>query len=489
MHEVKQTIFYEGMKRAMTEKQYKKADSMVFLTLMVVMVGTFLNMLGMLSMGGGNTAILAVTVTSVVGIVATIGSYMKFKGTRKCGIIMSVFATIVWGVMVVSIEAQYFFMLAAALLIAQMAYLEKKRIVASAVVILPIFAVRSLMLSGKGVVSSTEAGTSVVLLVLIIVSVYNIAKIWIVFNDENLDTVRRVSEELVVHFDGANRHIETLDEALNRSNSAMQDITASIESTAHEIQNQSQKCMDIENSTQNAKAQTDIMVRASGKTLEEVVRGVEAMDKLHSHAQDVARDNKKTAEDVVALNERTVTVKNILGTISGISTKTHLLALNALVEAARAGEAGQGFAVVADEIKSLAEQTKTATEDIAEVLSLLNADVERVTVSINHSMEIADEQNSLIEESKGKFDAIDSGVTQLMGIINECKRVIDDIAAASFVISDGIAELSANSQEVAAASNAGMQVMTQAVEYMNQVEATLTDIYDLAQNLRNEYNV
>ena len=402
---------------------------------------------------------------------------------------MSVAATIVWGVMVILVDAQYFYMLAAALFIAQMAYLEKKRIIISAVVILPIFAAKSLMLSQRGAVSATEAGTSIVLLILIIVSVYNIAKIWIIFNNENMDTVRRVSEELVTHFDGANKSIRALDEALNNSNSAMQEITVNIEGTAREIQNQSHKCLDIENNAQGAKAQTDVMVEASDNALKEIVSGVEAMDKLHNHAKDAEQDNKKTMDDVAALNERTKAVQKILGTIVGISTQTHLLAMNAMVEASRAGEAGKGFAVVADEIKILAEKTKMATEDITVILSGFGEDVKRVTESMSHSLQIAEEQSVLIEESKGKFDAINVGVNQLMESISDCKRGIDDISQASIVISNGITELSANSEQVAAASNAGTQVMTQAVDDMNQVKVILTNIYELAQNLRNEYNV
>ena len=304
-----------------------------------------------------------------------------------------------------------------------------------------------------------------------------------------MDTVRRVSEELVTNFDGADKYIRTLDDALNKSNLAMQDIAYNIESTAQEIENQSHKCQDIENNTRNAKAQTDIMVQASGKALEVVALGAEAMEKLHSHAQDVESDNKKTVNYVVGLNERTKAVQNILSTIASISTQTHLLALNASIEAARAGEAGKGFAVVADEIRVLSTQTKNATEDITEILLKLNGDVGLVTESINHSVKIVGEQNSLIEETKGKFDAIDSGVNQLITIINDFKRIIDDITGASIVIADGVTELSANSQEVSVASEDGTCVMTQAVEDMKQVKAVLTNIYNLAQNLRNEYNV
>jgi len=473
----------------MTEKQYRQADSKVFLTLLIVTMGIFLNLLGMVFTSNAGGAIRLVAILSAIGAIAIVVIYSKLKGTRQCGIYMTVIATIACVAMVLTVDALYFFMLIAALFVAQMAYLEIKRFNITSIVVLPVFIVRSLSLAKEGVVSSTEAGTNIVILLLINLCVYSITRIWINFNNDTIATVGRVSEELVGHFDEANRYMDALDMALNTSNLSMQDISSNVESTANEIHHQSQMCVDIGDNTQNAKAQTDFMVEASGAALENVELGAQAMDKLHAHAQDVERENKETVLHVEALNDRTQAVKKILGMIDDISIQTHLLALNASVEAARAGEAGQGFSVVADEIRNLSEQTKAATADISTILGELNGDVNRVTESIEHSVAIVGEQNSLIVETKDKFDAINTGVNQLMNSIQDFRRMINGITDASAVIADGVTELSANSEEVAAATNDGTRIMTQAVEDMNQVKEALAGIYALAQHLRDEYNV
>ena len=490
----------KGAKYIMTKKQYRKADTMVFPILLVIMLGVILNVLGMVATQGGTPQLYVVLAVSIAGVVIDGILFARLKGTRRCGRLMIAVVTVVYIIMVVSVDAVFFYILGTAIYVVDMAYLEVKRILVSGIAIFPVFIVKTLYLAGKGIVTPTEAGTTIVIMLFIMISVIVIAKIWITFNAENISIVKEgadkqkaavermmnVSENVVTYFDNAKGSIDELSSAVNTSSVSMQNIAASAECTAHAIQEQSQMCQAIQNHTEDALEQTNKMVNASNKALEDVSLGAKAMEELHNQALNVENDNKETVAYAQALNERTKSVADILGTIVNISSQTNLLALNASIEAARAGEAGKGFAVVADEIRVLAEQTQLATENIREILTELNNDVESVTTSIDHSVEAVGQQNSLIEETKGKFDAINSGVSDLMSVINNVKQVIDDIANSTGVIADGITALSANSEEVAAASNEGTGLMEKAVENMKEVNEALTNIYQTAQELREE---
>lgn len=484
----------------MTERQYRKTDSKVIVAVLIIVMGILLNVLGLVFTQGGTGPMYVSIAVSAVGVVASIIFYNMFKGKRICGMLMVGISIGAYIVMVVCVDMWFFYILFGAILVTQMSYMEYRRVLVAGLVALPVMVGKTIWLGASGKLEPTEVGTTIVVIMFMYIISLLVIKIWVGFNKENMDSIKevaekqkataerivRVSEDLVINFDRADEYVKELSEAIGTGNSAMQNIAFRTEDTAQAIEEQSRMCQDIENNTHSVKEKTEFMVEVSGKALKNVSQGAEAMEELHNQARNVEQDNKETVAYVDALNARAEKVADILGTIVNISSQTNLLALNASIEAARAGEAGRGFSVVADEIRVLSEQTKRATENISVILAELNQDVESVTTSIGRSVDAVSRQNRLIDETRSQFDEIDSGVKELMDVIRMVKKSVEEIAEATIVIADGVTDLSANSQEVATVSAEGSQLMTKAVENMAVVNTTLSNIYNLAQELKCE---
>jgi len=162
------------------------------------------------------------------------------------------------------------------------------------------------------------------------------------------------------------------------------------------------------------------------------------VSKASEVAQDTAREAHSTSEAVTELDGMASRIGQIVTLIRDISEQTNLLALNATIESARAGEAGKGFAVVASEVKSLANQTGKATEDISNQISAIQdrtktavaaiqsiaervSDLERITSALAAAVE---EQNAATKEISANIE----GVSQSAGEVSENVSYVSDSA-------------------------------------------------------------
>jgi methyl-accepting chemotaxis protein len=151
---------------------------------------------------------------------------------------------------------------------------------------------------------------------------------------------------------------------------------------------------------------------------------------------------------VSALNQRSSSIKSIVGLIQKISSQTNLLALNAAIEAARAGESGRGFAVVADEVRTLAQNVSKATDDISHNIDAMLLEVSSTheqTTQISHS---ARETQKVVERASGHFESMIGDFESTNDKLAEIAVHILQFAESNTGINDRVTQIYADSQSI-----------------------------------------
>lgn len=180
----------------------------------------------------------------------------------------------------------------------------------------------------------------------------------------------------------------------------------------------------------------------SSGTEQQALDGQGQMQAQSKNMTTITSSVAEIAHDVERLTDMTKQMESVMAIVTNIATQTNLLALNASIEAARAGEAGKGFAVVANEVRKLAEQTKSSTDTVGELLHDTNERTEKLEKSLNHIQEAVQFGGEGMLQTERKF-------SQILQSMRETKTQNSLIGKEIELLGQGIDQLSASFEKVA----------------------------------------
>jgi len=125
---------------------------------------------------------------------------------------------------------------------------------------------------------------------------------------------------------------------------------------------------EIAQTAKHASEHADEVIRVSRRSEDLSAEGERAVDEVVSGIEGVGEQVRAIAGSIATLSDGTLRIGEIIATVKDVAEQSNVLALNAAIEASKAGDHGRGFGVVASEMRSLADQSRRAAEQVRGIL-------------------------------------------------------------------------------------------------------------------------
>lgn len=240
------------------------------------------------------------------------------------------------------------------------------------------------------------------------------------------------------------------------TSTAIAETTTTMEEVKQTSRQVSQRAAAVSETAQSTAQTTE----AGRRSVEDTIAG---MNKIKEQ-MDVIANN------IVKLSEQSQTIGAIISSVNDLANQSNLLAVNASIEAAKAGEQGKGFAVVAQEVRSLAEQSKDATNQVRTILNDIQKAISGAVMATDQGAK-----------------AVEAGLNQSQTAGDSIGRMAEDIvkaAQAALQISVSTNEQVVGIDQVSSAMESIKKATEQIVSSTRQSEESTKNLHELGMRLK-----
>ena len=294
---------------------------------------------------------------------------------------------------------------------------------------------------------------------------------------KSAEEVAASAEELSASLEEINRSATEIATALNQVNNGAQQAASAV---AHAVTN----IEKLKDGVEQASSQSDQALTRGGEITDLLQKNRKLIEEMVNGINSALETSKRNVESINQMEVMTRQIDKVIDTITTVSVKTSMLAVNGAVEAARAGEYGKGFAVVSADIQSLADEAAENVEQIKDLIKGIQDQTVNVKIDLSNVAESAYREVLKAQQTTKDIADIATDMAEVLGYNRDMQNTSEEIAAAVAQAQKGLEQIAAANEQASSNCQQALSASEQQSKGMEDLARSIEEIASVADEMQ-----